>query len=762
MVYQPGAPGGAIESPGPALASLRHGGLLRAGMSEERTQTDYKSAPPEDKSGREASGEASAVEDWLNRLARAVRQCHTYPITSPICLEALTACHQALMSLDSVARISFRVAPHELILEDTKIGGGTIIEQEIARRLHRANVAAFSVDRAASVRDLMRFCEDLVRSEAFVQSKTTLADLLLEHGVDAVCVEMAHLPEVLDLGIPRAPLLQLVETERRRRQAIQSGGPVGHLYPPDKGWVRLDPTNRLGTVSLVDLAILVDDPVETATLLLRLTDDDSDGGQTREAALEQKFNDVANLFSSMEPQLARVMFAKLARAVLNLEPGRREALLRRTILPGLLDGEPSGAVLRDFEDVDLAESLCLLLDLETAAPEVLATALERLDLPSARRDGLVPLLEARLQARKGSLPERARPDSSVDEYTRRLIRVGSPEARNLAEFSAFDLSIDRVTSETLVAVGEAVSVKDVVLTELRCLSSLVKLEPSPGVARALLDRAVPLLGSLHRSHRWSDLTSQIADYGRVATQLGASRPDVAEAVTEALTRFWTPDRARRVANMHGADGPDRRAAAQLVESSGATLAHAMLQLIEESAGDQTDRGVVALICEHAKLFAPALVATLEGCSDRKAHVLVRALGFAGPGYEKAVASQLDRRDEQGDREALRALVRIGSARAAAVVADHLMKGRAGAKAAAEEALWHFPPAQIAAQVRDLLAHRDFVRQHPDIAARLLDRAAQSKPAGLDSVLTGLMPFRFWFWNPSLVRVSRKARVLLAR
>src|SRR5262249_21615615 len=163
------------------------------------------------------------------------RQCHTYPITSPICLEALTACHQALTALDRGARISFRVGPHDLILDDTSIGAGTIIEQEIARRLHRANVAGFSVDRAASVRDLMRFCEDLVRSEALVQSKTTLADLLLEHGVDAVTVEMAHLPEVLDLGVPRAPLLQLVESERRRRNAQQSGGPVGHLYPPDKG-----------------------------------------------------------------------------------------------------------------------------------------------------------------------------------------------------------------------------------------------------------------------------------------------------------------------------------------------------------------------------------------------------------------------------------------------------------------------------------------------------------------------------------------------
>src|SRR5207237_9244063 len=158
-------------------------------------------------------------------------------------------------------------------------------------------------------------------------------------------------------------------------------GPVNDLYPPDKGWVRLDPAANFDAVSLIDLAILVDDPGQVATMLLRLTDDEPVGAAARESALEQKFSDVAMLFSALDPRLARMMFAKLARAVLDLEPDRRKDLLKRTILPGLLDGRADGAVLRDFPDLDLAESLSLLLDLETAAPEVLTPALERLELP---------------------------------------------------------------------------------------------------------------------------------------------------------------------------------------------------------------------------------------------------------------------------------------------------------------------------------------------------------------------------------------------
>ena len=79
--------------------------------------------------------------------------------------------------------------------------------------------------------------------------------------------------------------------------------------------------------------------------------------------------------------------------MLDLDPDRRSALLQRTILPGLLDGRADGNVLRDFPDVDLAESLCLLLELETAAPEVLTAALNRLDLPAERRETVVPLID---------------------------------------------------------------------------------------------------------------------------------------------------------------------------------------------------------------------------------------------------------------------------------------------------------------------------------------------------------------------------------
>ena len=176
-------------------------------------------------------------------------------------------------------------------------------------------------------------------------------------------------------------------------------------------------------------------------MLLRLTDDDIPGVDTRQTALERKFSDVTMLFSALDPRLAQVMFGRLARAVLKLDPDRRNNLLQRTILPGLLDGRDEGKVLRDFPDMDLAESICLLLDLETAAPEVLSAALNRLDLTPDRRAAIEPLIDERLRAQRGG--EAARSDrSGIDRHAQGLIRVDAKRGTDFSEFAAFDLSID--------------------------------------------------------------------------------------------------------------------------------------------------------------------------------------------------------------------------------------------------------------------------------------------------------------------------------
>jgi hypothetical protein len=214
----------------------------------------------------------SAADDLLQLLARAMQQFHTYPPTSPLCQSAIEGCQRALALSTEREHIAFRVTPHELIVDDVGCGRGTLIETELARRLHAASIAEVTIQRAATARELSHFCLDLLRCGERAQARLDFIALLAEHGVDRIALRAAYRPEVLEVGSP-TPVASLLEHERRRREQALASGAVNYLYPPDKGWVRVDPSSRLDAVSLVDLALLTKDPGTLAAMLLRLTDE---------------------------------------------------------------------------------------------------------------------------------------------------------------------------------------------------------------------------------------------------------------------------------------------------------------------------------------------------------------------------------------------------------------------------------------------------------------------------------------------------------
>jgi len=102
-----------------------------------------------------------AVEELLGLLARAIQQLHTYPATSPMCVTAIESAQRALAGLEARDQLTFRVTPTELTVDDVPLGKGTQIGHELARRLHKASVASVTLDRAATAREVGRFCQDL-------------------------------------------------------------------------------------------------------------------------------------------------------------------------------------------------------------------------------------------------------------------------------------------------------------------------------------------------------------------------------------------------------------------------------------------------------------------------------------------------------------------------------------------------------------------------------------------------------------------------
>jgi HEAT repeat protein len=158
-------------------------------------------------------------------------------------------------------------------------------------------------------------------------------------------------------------------------------------------------------------------------------------------------------------------------------------------------------------------------------------------------------------------------------------------------------------------------------------------------------------------------------------------------------------------------------------------------------------------------MASAIADRLPTLGAEAKRTAVGVLGFAAAGYETLIAEQAGAGDERTSREALRALARIGSPKAAALIVAQLEDGPAQVQPVAEEALWRLPAAVVLAKARELLGRRRFVTRHPQVAVRLLERAAQSASAGLEPVLENLMPLRFHFWSPAVARVGARARTM---
>lgn len=698
-----------------------------------------------------------AVLEFLQLLARAERQFRTYPATSRLCTDAIDACQAAFVALRLEQPLLIRVTARQLLVGDEAVAPDPAIEHDLRQPLRAARVASIELDCHASARDWTQLCVILAAAGRPSREMPGVAERLLDAGVGAIVARTTPHPEVFDIGVPAAPVRRIVDAERSRQTAA-SAGAAQYLYPPDKGWIRLDPAVTDDSISLVDLTVLVSDPARLAAMLARLVDDAAADAPEGDP-LHERYDDVVMLIGALEPRLGRVLLAKLARTVLDLDSDRRRALLRRSVLPRLLDGRAdSEAVLAEFPDVDLAEALSLLLDLEAASPQLLPFALDHLRLPIERRNRMIPLIQSTLDGRAAPGLDRWA-SAGLDQHARTLINIDASVPRDFAEFAAFDLSIDEHTAAALDDARRAVAGGDPTDAWLACTLGLARIEPNPATVESIVARAIPALQAFVRNQRWRDATRWLARVAELTAALEPARPDVAQAIRQALVRFCDRDVLLRLALLSGTD-EGRTYAGMIVAAVGSSIVAPWLDALSSPADRSRVLPLRSVMCECARHVGPGVAERLPALPPEAALVAVAVLGFAGPGYEDAVAARASGGDERICREALRALARIASPKAAALVAWQLEHGDAAIQPAAEEALWRLPVKLALARTRDFLSRRDFVTRHPEIAARLLERAAHGGAADLSAVLELLAPLRFRVWSPALARVGARAHNLL--
>jgi hypothetical protein len=702
------------------------------------------------------SDDASPVEDACLSLARAVRKFATYPASNPQCRQAVAASGAALAALAPEDRLTLRVTSRELIAGDTAVGAGTLIEHELARRLYKARVAVLEISISASSEDLSHLCAELARPQDQSDASQTLADRLTERRVDTIVPTMAQQPVVMDVGVVSATTRARVDRERHRRHATEAHARPAYLYPPGKGWIRVDPFHRVDSVALVDLPALVEDPVDIADLLFGLTDAETPASERRQVALERTFGNLMRILGALEAELAQVMCARLAGAIGSLETNRRRTLLEHTILPAVLDGGPERFVLVAFPDEALADALSLLLELETGGPQAFATVLGRLELSSERRAAVIERIEARLRATDGRVAQ-----AEMERYARALLRLNAAASRDLSDFAAFDLAIDGKTTEAVAQLRVGIGSTDSCGVQLLCLRHLMDLATSPPEFEALLRRMPGLFAELERYARWDDLTAAIDSCTQRLAAMQSTRPEMAEAIGQMLTAYCTPPRLLTRIDWYAGGGPESAPSEAWIVSLGPSMVPAFARLLDDPLIHGRARALVPLMSARASELGAALAKQLPECGAHAARILVGVLGHAG-GHVTHLADVVTHADGRVVREALRGLVRIGTPDAVAVVARQIEHGREATRALAEQALLQCPPAAVATVACDLLASRSFVLSNPDLAVRLMERARAAGAPALDERLDALSVLRFRVWHPGSRRVGLKARALRRR
>jgi hypothetical protein len=725
--------------------------------TEQRVPEDAGPSDPHS----QPEAQRAAVEQFLQFLARAVHQFRTYPSDSPFCMEAVLAAQRSLASIEGLDHLEARVTRRKLIVDASDFGEGTAIERDLARPMHRASVGRLRIQCDATHQDLARFCQALIQAQH--SEDAALQDLLLEQGVEHIQAEATRRPEIVEIGGDAGAVFETVDRERVRRAAlVPTGTAVHHLYPPDRGWVRVDPSSTVSSVSLAELAILTENPATLAAILLRLSGDNP-ALESAGPPLERKFTDLATLFASLDPHLARVMFTRLSKAVLGLPPQSRTRLLKQTVLPGLLDGRADGSVLRDFPDVELADALCLLLELETASPEVLTVALTRLELPAERQEAVLPLLNDRLRERDepASATPGAKADHVLEGYARGLIKISSGQTKGLAGFSAFDVSMDDATLAAVETICEVTASTDVVDQQLRCLCSLVRLEPNAERVETFLSALTPLMAALEdRGQPEAGLNWLVKLHG-ISVSLEARRPEVATCIGAAVQSLCTRRRATWLIDSYRTEPAARPVVAGYINALAPAIAPVFAALLDDRHIQANLPSLVSLICDQAAVLAPGLAGHLGHASPSATRAIVRALGCAGGGHEDVVAGYLAHVDAMLRREALEALVRMGTPQAARLVTAQIVEPDNALGNTAVEALWRFPSALVTAQLRTILRRDDFVVHNPNIVLRLLKRAHADGTGGIESELRHLASLRQRFWRPALMRVGLAARQFLS-
>ena len=372
--------------------------------------------------------------------------------------------------------------------------------------------------------------------------------------------------------------------------------------------------------------------------------------------------------------------------------------------------------------------------------------------PAERHAAVLPLVQSRVDAKHGPTG----PDAGLDAHARKLTRIDREKARSFAEFvglrsGARSGNASRRSTASATRLAPATSS----IVQLECLLRLVRLEPNPEQVQRFVDRVdAPARSARRRTALGQELAGWLS---RCAT-LSATLPRIAARRRRSHRRATSPGSARsyraaRLVELAGRDADGRAAAGAIIEALGPGAGPALLDAVP-LAGRRCRKTAAppSSCCAITRaLVAPALVAALDAPATpmRLQRAIARVLGFAGHGYEVPLGKLLDsaRRTDRARSAAQPGADRYRRARRRSSARRSCKnRGWVGTRRRRDALALSRGP-KPTGRFAICWRRREFVLRQPQVAGRLLDRAAQNGAANLAPILQTLVPLRYRFWNP---------------
>lgn len=695
-------------------------------------------------SGRHPGPSSQAqIARFVGALARAVQAFHTYPAGSPARGDVIEVARDTLRPCIPADEdsLSIDVTSQGLSVADEPIAVDRGPERALAIALRRAYVSTLEIRAGASTRDFRQFCALMAFPDQLLGREEDLPEILAQRGVTHIVVHIVSSHQTIEAGTVPPALLDLVQ--RRRGGATRSADSV------EGGWIRLDPSVPLDRVTLEDLPLLMRDAPSLGIALDCMSR--THGTVSPSEALVLHYEEITDLYATCGPSLADTLFRRLAAVVRDLPDETRLALLKEQVLPGLVDGRRSGRILKHFSEEEMADALWLLLDLGVGGVEMLTAGLASLDLPESRLEGVVERVSRRLEGEDDSSPEwsevlhRDASGRASDGLGKRLTVDEEHDADFLA-LRSFDLSVDEASANVLAQIVGEVASADPVTAPLRCCADILALSADPSIIAATMRRSRGFFLDLESRGDAAALADWLALYASIARQRDGLDGEVAAIIRSTLDQYVTPEFIHRVSALPTPS--DREAPlVTIICELGRTGVGALVDSLAVESDRSARNRLLTALQPHATALAEYLVDYVSHPEWYVVRNILALLGYAGPGYEEAVAGLVDHEHPRVIREAFIALARIGTEEAINRTADALYDDSDEVRRHAADAIWRFEPALSHPRLLEAMDDRRLALSHPDLVTQLVIAAGKRDLAGLEPVLRGLRRHCLAVWNP---------------